>query len=121
MNPNSKSTPCRIVFNSSAKIFGYFLNDYFAKGQSMLNKLLGVIMRFREVKHAFIGDIAKMYHTIAIPQLEQMTRLFLWRDLHSNNPFYLCYDRCQHGRQALSHNRSSSPQEISRKDVHKVP
>ena len=32
MNPNSKSTACRIVFNSSAKIFGFSLNDFFAKG-----------------------------------------------------------------------------------------
>ena len=31
MKPESKTTPCRIVFNSSAKYQGYSLNDYSAK------------------------------------------------------------------------------------------
>ena len=84
MNPKSKSTPCRIVYNSSAKYQGFSLNDYLAKGPSMLNKLLGVLLRFRKGKHAFIGDIAKMFHSIDIPLLEQMTHLFLWRNLRTD-------------------------------------
>jgi hypothetical protein len=83
MNPRSKSTPCRIVFNSSARFKGSSLNDYLAKGPSMLNKLLGVLLRFREGKHAFMGDIAKMYHSIDMPLREQMTHLFLWRDMET--------------------------------------
>ena len=47
----------------------------------MLNKLLGVLMRFREGRHAFIGDIAKMYHSIDMTLRDQMTHLFLWRDM----------------------------------------
>ena len=82
MNPKSRSTPCRIVFNSSAKFRGLSLNDYLAKGPSMLNKLLGVLIRFREGRHAFIGDIAKMYHSVDIGLTEQMTHLFLWRNLN---------------------------------------
>ena len=39
--PESKSTPCRIVFNSSANYSGHVLNDYLAKGPDMLNNLLG--------------------------------------------------------------------------------
>ena len=84
MNPKSKSTPCRIVYNSSAKYQGFSLNDYFAKGPSMLNKLLGVLLRFRKGKHAFIGDISKMFHSIDIPLLEQMTHLFLWRNMRAD-------------------------------------
>ena len=86
MNPKSKSTPCRIVFNSSARYRGSSLNDYLAKGPSMLNKLLGVLLRFREGKGAFIGDISKMYHSIDIPLLDQMTHLFLWRNLEIDRP-----------------------------------
>ena len=84
MNPKSKSTPCRIVFNSSACYKGFSLNDYLAKGPSMLNKLLGVLLRFREGKSAFLGDISKMYHSIDIPLIDQMTHLFLWRNLESD-------------------------------------
>ena len=47
----------------------------------MLNNLLGVLLRFREEPVAMIGDIAKMFHSIHIPVLDQMTHRFLWRDL----------------------------------------
>jgi len=81
MNAKSKSTPCRIVYNSSAQFRGASLNDFLAKGPSMLNKLLGVLLRFREGRFAFIGDIAKMYHSIDITLRDQMTHLFLWRNM----------------------------------------
>ena len=80
MKPGSKSTPCRIVFNSSAKFMGLSLNDCLAKGPSLLNNLLGILIRFRENPFAFVGDIKKMFHSIDIAQPDQMTHLFLWRD-----------------------------------------
>ena len=86
MNPKSKSTPCRIVFNSSSCFHGHSLNGYIAKGPKMLNRLLGVLLRFRQGQHAFIGDISKMYHAISIPLADQMTHLFLWRGLKEDCP-----------------------------------
>ena len=80
MKPDSKSTPCRIVFNSSARIKGLSLNDCLAKGPSLLNVLLGILLRFRQNHVAFIGDISKMYHSIDINLKDQMTHLFLWRN-----------------------------------------
>ena len=79
----SQSTPCRIVFNSSAVCNGHALNDYFAKGPDMLNNLAGVLLRFREERYAFVGDISKMYHSIDISLKDQMTHLFLWRSMKS--------------------------------------
>ena len=81
LKPESKSTPCRIVFNSSANFRGHVLNEYYAKGPDMLNNLLGVLLRFRERPVAMIGDIGKMFHSIDIPLVDQMTHRFLWRDL----------------------------------------
>ena len=49
-NATSKSTPIRIVFNSSANFRGHALNDYLAKGPDLLNNLLGLLLRFRENK-----------------------------------------------------------------------
>ena len=46
-----------------------------------MNKLLGVLFRFREGRFAFIGDIAKMYHSIDLVEEDQMVHLFLWRDM----------------------------------------
>ena len=52
--PESKSTPVRIVFNSSAVFQGHRLNDYWMKGPDLLNDLFGVVLRFRENEVAFI-------------------------------------------------------------------
>ncbi|XP_057308008.1 uncharacterized protein LOC130645900 [Hydractinia symbiolongicarpus] len=84
LKPDSKSTPCRIVFNSSANFHGHVLNEYYAKGPDMLNTLLGVLLRFRENRVALLGDISKMFHAIKIPIRDQMTHLFLWRDLQTD-------------------------------------
>ena len=46
-----------------------------------MNKLFGVLLRFREERVGFIGDISKMFPSIKIPLRDQMTHLFLWRDL----------------------------------------
>ena len=41
------TTPCRIVFNSSAKFNGLSLNDYWTKGPDVMNNMLGILLRFR--------------------------------------------------------------------------
>ena len=79
LKPESKTTPVRIVFNSSARYMGHALNDYWAKGPHLLIDLLGVLMRFRENSIVLIGDIKKMYHTVKIKTIEQHTHRFLWR------------------------------------------
>ena len=77
----NKSTPVRIVFNSSASYKGHSLNDYWYKGPDLLNNLFGVILRFREKEVAVVGDISKMYHMIAIPLSDQHVHRFLWRNM----------------------------------------
>ena len=86
MKHDSKSTPCRIVFNSSAKYEGKSLNDYLAKGPSLLNQIFGILLRFRFKRFAFVGDIKKMFHCIDIPERDQMTHLFLWRNFETHRP-----------------------------------
>ncbi len=61
MKPESKSTPCRLVFDSSHKFNNCSLNDFLAKGPSFLNNLLGILLRFREGRVAFTGDITKCF------------------------------------------------------------
>ena len=83
LKPDSKSTPVRIVFTSSATYMGHVLNEYWAKGPDLLNNILAVFIRFREYEVAFIGDIKKMYHTVATKILDQHTHRFLWRDMET--------------------------------------
>ena len=86
MKPDSKSTPIRIVFNSSSSYMGHKLNDYWAKGPNMMNDLLGVLVRFRQGYVAMANDIAKMYNTVRLSPLDQSTHRFLWRNFDQSKP-----------------------------------
>ena len=46
LRPDSTSTPCGIVFNSSAKCDNHVLNNYWVKGPDLINNLLGILIRF---------------------------------------------------------------------------
>ena len=84
IRPEKRSTPIRIVLNSSAKYEGHQLNDYWLKGPDLLNNLSGVNLRFREREIVIIGDISKIYHLILIPAKDQHLHCFLWRSLETN-------------------------------------
>ena len=84
LKPESMTTPCRIVFNSSASYQGHQLNQYWAKGPDMINNLLGILFRFRENPVALVGDIQKMYHSVKTGTLDQHTHRFVWRDMDIN-------------------------------------
>ena len=78
--PEKKSMPVRIVFNRSASHNGHTLNDYWFKGPDLLNNLFGVVIRFTEKPYTICGDIAKIYHMIAIPEEDQHVHKFLSRN-----------------------------------------
>ena len=84
LRPDKKSTPVRIVFNSSSAFQGHALNDYWKKGPDLLNGIFGVVLRFREKEVAVLGDISKMYHRILIPERDQHIHRFLWRDMETD-------------------------------------
>ena len=84
LRPDKKSTPVRIVFNSSSVYQGHRLNDYWFKGPDLLNGLFGVVLRFRENRVAVSGDISKMYHRILIPLEDQHVHRFLWREMKTD-------------------------------------
>jgi hypothetical protein len=83
VRPDKKSTPVRIVFNSSSSYRGHSLNDYWFKGPDLLNNLFGVILRFRENEVALSADISKMYHRILVPESDQHVHRYLWRDMET--------------------------------------
>lgn len=84
LRPEKRSTPVRIVFNSSASYHGHCLNDYWYKGPDLLNDLLGVLLRFRMNEVGFCGDISKMYHRVAIPERDMHVHRYLWRDMQTD-------------------------------------
>ena len=79
-----RTTPIRIVFNSSASFQGHRLNDYWIKGPDLLNSLFGVTLRLRENEVAVTGDISKMWHRVLIPKQDQQVHRYLWRNMETN-------------------------------------
>ncbi|XP_041456247.1 uncharacterized protein LOC121408709 [Lytechinus variegatus] len=84
LRPEKRSTPVRIVFNSSSSYHGHCLNDYWFKGPDLLNDLLGVLLRFRMNEVGFCGDISKMYHRVSIPERDMNVHRYLWRDMQTD-------------------------------------
>ena len=84
------STPCRIVYNESAKYKGTSLNDCWAKRPDIMNNMLGILIRFREGKVAIAGDIKKMYHSVYLSEIDQHMHRFPWRNLDVNAKMETC-------------------------------
>ena len=79
LNPDSKSTPVRVVFNSSQIYKGFSLNSSLELGPDIMNNLHGVLLRFRTNYVGGQGDIKKMFYMVRIPKEDQMMQLFLWQ------------------------------------------
>ena len=87
LNPKSKTTPVRIVFNSSQNYQGKSLNSFLAKGpDAYVNNLTGILLRWRENSQVLVGDIRKMYNSVYINDVEQHCHRFLWRNLDDTRP-----------------------------------
>ena len=79
LQPTSKSTPIRWVFNSSQVYKGYSLNSSWDLSPDMTGNLHGILMRFREGVVAAQGDIKKMYYAVRVTKAEEMMQLYIWR------------------------------------------
>ena len=76
-NPK-KPEKCRVVFDCAAKFGGLSLNDYVHQGPDLANKLLGVLLRFREGPVAFTADIEAMFHQVKVTRSDRDALRFLW-------------------------------------------
>lgn len=80
LNPGSKSTPVRCVFNGSQQYKGFSLNSSVALGpEEIMNDLTGMLLRFREGLYAAQGDIKKMFYAIKVEYEEEMCQLWVWK------------------------------------------
>ena len=79
LNPCSKTTPVRVVFNSSQVYKGYSLNSCLELGPDIMSNLHGVLIRFRKDVVGGSGDIAKMFYMVRVDKKEAMCQLFVWQ------------------------------------------
>ena len=69
-----------VVFDTSAKYQGTFLNENLLPGIDFLNNLVNVITKFRTGKYAIIGDIDKMFHQVRVCESDRDALRFAWRE-----------------------------------------
>ena len=79
--PESESTtPVRIIFDSGQPDKnGRSLNTCMSKGKNPINHFGSVILSFRAAEQVACGDIRKMFHQIAVRDIDMHLRRFFWR------------------------------------------
>ena len=78
----------RVVFNCSLKYHGVSLNDMLLQGPDLTNNLVGVLMRFRKLGVAVVGDIEKMYYQVRVPPEHRDYFRFFWMNTEGNLVLY---------------------------------
>lgn len=74
----SKPDKFRVVFDCAAQYANTSLNKEVSQGPDLTNKLLGVLLRFREHRVALIGDIEGMFYQVCVPEYHRDVLRFLW-------------------------------------------
>ena len=80
----------RIVFNCSLPFKGKSLNDSLYQGPDLTNSILGVLLRFRQEKIAFIGDISKMFYQVRVSPENRDYLRFFWLSDSSDFSSAIC-------------------------------
>ena len=76
----SISTPCRMVFDASARTSGgESLNAILAKGQNKLAKILHLLIRFRRRRHALTADVSMAYNGVKLAPEHYKFQQYLWK------------------------------------------
>ncbi|XP_038071202.1 uncharacterized protein LOC119740069 [Patiria miniata] len=80
---DKKPDKLRVVYDCASKFRGKSLNDRCLQGPDLVNKLLPVLLRFRQHSIAIQADIEAMYNQVKIPPQDRDALRFLWyRDGH---------------------------------------
>ena len=76
-----KPGKARMCFDRSASFRGQSLNDRLLRGPDVTNRLIGVLLRFREKKVAFVADVECMFHAFYVtPEHRDALRFYWWSD-----------------------------------------
>ena len=77
-HPVIKPEKVRIVFDCSARYMNTSLNDQVFKGPDLMNKLIGILLRFREHPIAIMADVESMFHQVKVSPEDCGALRFLW-------------------------------------------
>jgi hypothetical protein len=75
---SNKPDKVRIVFDCAAKYQGISLNSQVLQGPDLCNKLVGVLLRFRQEPVAIMADVEAMFHQVKVSAHHRDCLRFLW-------------------------------------------
>ena len=75
---DKKPDKVRVVFDCASRFQGKSLNDRVFQGPDLVNKLVNVLLRFRQHSYAIQADIEAMYHQVRVPLYDRDALRFLW-------------------------------------------
>jgi len=84
----SKPGKIRIVFDCAAQCGGVSINTEVHQGPDLTNKLIGVLLRYREKPIALMADVKAMFHQVYVTPEHRDALRFLWLDAHDNVTAY---------------------------------
>ncbi|XP_064647481.1 uncharacterized protein LOC135500165 [Lineus longissimus] len=79
INPK-KPEKLRIVFDCAAQWKGTSLNQQILQGPDLANKLVGVLLRFRQERVAMMADVEGMFNQVLVQPDHRDVLRFLWWD-----------------------------------------
>ena len=92
INPN-KPGKVRRVLNGAAKFHGTSLYKSLLTGPDLLQNLIHVLLRFRQHQFAVSADIEGMFLQVVVPDCDQPSLRFLWREDPTTNVVVYQYTR----------------------------
>ncbi|MCP3679339.1 MAG: DUF1759 domain-containing protein, partial [Gammaproteobacteria bacterium] len=81
---DKKPDKLRVVFDCAAEFRGSSLNDKCKQGPDLINKLVHVLLRFRQFQFAIMSDIEAMYYQVRVDPKDRDALRFLWFDKQGN-------------------------------------
>ena len=73
-----KPDQVRVVFDCSDTFEGESLNKHLLQGPDLMNKLVGVLTRFRQEEIAITCDVEQMFHNFMVSETHRDYLRFLW-------------------------------------------
>ena len=77
---DKKPGKLRVVFDCAARYQGESLNDKCKQGPDLNNKLVHVLLRFRQHELAIMADVEAMYYQVRVSEKDRDALRFLWVD-----------------------------------------
>ena len=77
---DNKPGKIRVVFDCSSKFHGESLNEKCYRGPDLVNKLMHVLLRFRNHEVALSADIEAMYYQVRVTPGDKDLLRFIWFD-----------------------------------------